>query len=186
MFEAIGRVCQDYYNDLPSDVLLKVGKSGLYSFTATFMFLHDGIKTAPVTHFNLRDPLSAAAITALASLIHGLTTPIFNKIFGNNELKLHQELIKNLVVSSLTFVLISYITTSKVNLLSVKKFPMVSVNLFRTILNIQPVFLDWVDANFPNVGFHETAECYRTVFRWVGLNMEPGGLSSVYISNYWA
>ncbi len=178
MFEAIGRVCKGYYDELPSDILQKVGKSGLYSFTVVFIRVPKG-----ENWWNVRDPLFAAGITALASLIHGLTIPIFNKIFGNNELKFHQETIKQLVVCYLTFVLINYITTSKVNLLSVKVFQMMSTNFLKTLLNIYPASCDWLDAHFfPNQGYHEMAQKLRTILRLIGLGMEPRGESSIYFA----
>lgn len=88
----------NYYNELPDNTFTCVGRSALFSFVAS-VILNRGtmpsIFRSSVEEF--RGPLFAATCAAVASLIHGLMTPLFNKLFGDDDQnKVHRELIKNI------------------------------------------------------------------------------------------
>lgn len=80
MLDAVINVCQSYYDNIPSNALSTIGKSAAYSFFISFAFLPK-VAGEPM---DMARPIAAAGYAALVSLIHALTTPIFNGIFGDN------------------------------------------------------------------------------------------------------
>lgn len=79
MLASIRQGFTDYYNALPNKVLIKTGASAVFSF-ALSVYLNSG--PGKVSVVDLSKPLFSAGIAALASLIHGLATPLFNKLLG--------------------------------------------------------------------------------------------------------
>ncbi|MCE2982174.1 MAG: hypothetical protein LW832_01285 [Parachlamydia sp.] len=79
-----------YAKGLPSNIVPSMGRSALYSFTASLIFVNGGL--APLK--NMQQPLISACVAAIASLLHALLTPFFNYIFDNENIRWYQEPIK--------------------------------------------------------------------------------------------
>ena len=103
MFDAIKQGCQNYYNQIPDNSLPTIGKSAILSFTITILLSRGTLPN--ICNSSLEDfrrPLSSAGFAALAAVVHALTTPIFNKIFGdNNQNNFYRESIKHVFNVSL-------------------------------------------------------------------------------------
>ena len=87
MLDAAIQSVQDYYNEIPDNTMVCVGTSAVFSFVVAII-THKGTSIAKVFQSSLEDfrrPLFAATCAAMASLIHGLMTPFFNRIFGDND-----------------------------------------------------------------------------------------------------
>ena len=136
---AIVNTCQEYYRQFPSDTVPKMCKSALYSFTITFVLVRNPQIGDP---FNVARPLLAASVASLASLIYALTNPIFNMIFGDKLLRLHREIIKQIVNVTLSSLLIHYSISSKVNLLALPLIGSVSMNLFKSLFELVPSMVE--------------------------------------------
>lgn len=178
MLDAIKQTCQDYYDDLPPEALRKIAKSALYTFTASLWFARgkDLYVNVPRDPYNIARPLFNAGTVALASLIYTLTTPMFNKIFGDKDILLPREIMKHIVNLTLTAVVISYLTTPKVNMAALTILGMFSSNLLASYIDISIRFCDWLD---PRGGAG-----VRRMVQWVGLQTQPGS-ASIYLNLFW-
>lgn len=168
MLSAIMQKCYDYYDEIPADTGPKIIKSALYSFTAVW-FYHNARQK--IFH-NIERPLMTAGQAALASLIYALTVPLFNYAFGDDRIVYHREVIKMIVIDVLTSVIVNYLTTGKVNLLSITVFHGLTWNLILGAFETCADFLDWVG---------QDGNISRDLARKVGLAMVPGS-SSVFLS----
>ncbi len=102
--QGIIRTCHGYYKEIPGDSLQKMALSAIGSFTVTYLFLKD----VPGQPYNVATPLAAGGVAFLASMVYSLTTPLFNKIFGNKKIGFYQELIKQVITVALTSMAIDY------------------------------------------------------------------------------
>ena len=109
MFDAIQTACNDYYQAMPNYSLRAVGRSAVFTFTASVIFSNIG--GGPL---NFMRPATAASVAVLASTINALTTPFFNWIFENQDYKIHQEFIRFIIDVTLIHHLISFATPFKV------------------------------------------------------------------------
>jgi hypothetical protein len=170
MFDAISKKCTEYYNQIPSDTFSKMGRSAIYSFSATYLFIRPTTKNYP-DNFNLSICLVSAGLAALASLIYALTNPLFNMIFGDNRHLVHREFMKWFVNIGISTILFQYATAAKVNLLSVYLLINIPSNLFLSAFESIVVFIEWC-------GDQNEANRMRQAFRSFGLYPEPGSSSS--------
>lgn len=100
MLEAVRQTCQRYYDEIPAGTGQAIAKSALYSFAASAILF----STRP-SSVNLSRPVVAAGVSALASSIHALTAPLFNKVFDRNDPPyLHSEIVKLFVDMALVHV----------------------------------------------------------------------------------
>ena len=177
MLDAIRQSCQNYYNGIPADTFSKAGKSALYTFTVTWIWTTTTVVTSKLTPehliFNTGRPLFAAGVALSASLIYSLTAPFFNKIFGDNRMRFHSEIIKQMINTALTSVLINCLTNSKVNLFALPLFGSISMNMFKGIFNTAVDVAECLDQDF--------ADEVRILFRDWGLS-SPDGSGSVFIN----
>ena len=182
MFGVVSNACQSYYDDLPDNTLQTVGKSALLSFSLSLMF-----KDKLVGEINLSQPLASAEIASLASLIYSLTNPIFNKIFGDNNLHFHRELIKAFVNMAIASTLVMYITAGKVDFAAFQWLSGLPVNLIFGQLNDIPTLMDWIEGmTFPNFNPQDpntSGNRIRILASHFGLNAVPGAGSVYWTTN---
>lgn len=119
-FDALTQPFRLYYNQLPENTGPSICKSALYSFTISLLAVN---KFADFKSF--RQPLLSAGIAAAAALVNALVTPLFNFIFGNNEVGCLQEGFK-LMVNALAVHQILYLTST------VGKIKFVSQHFFKS------------------------------------------------------
>lgn len=119
MFDAVGKFCNDYYNQIPDDGLKAAGLSAIYSFTASMIYIAWRTPINQMPNDLTRAGL-AAGIAFVAAGIHAITTPIFNYFFSNpnNYLNCRMELIRNVCSISLTHILINQTKVFKINLIT--------------------------------------------------------------------
>lgn len=125
VLEAIKQTFVNYYDELPENIAPTIAKSAFYTFTASLIIAGASSKEKA---FDMTKPLIYAGVAALASFIHALVTPLFNKIFGTRQRDAFHELTKSCIIALLTTALIDYATTSKINLLAFKMFYLISAN----------------------------------------------------------
>ena len=169
MLDAIRQSCQNYYDDIPPDTLPTMAKSAIFSFSWTILF-----NRVPRQPWDITRPLFHAGVAALATLIYSLTTPIFNKIFGDNQILLHREIMKSFVDFSVTTIIISYLTTSKVDLTALPFIKMLSFNILRALYDLDTAYAAWVDPRFGNF--------LSQVGNYTGLSAVPGS-ASIHLSS---
>lgn len=166
--------CSDYYDQIPPDTIRKIAYSGVFAFTATVVY-HASKKTL-TEPYNVTRPLVAAGVAMLASLIYSLTNPLFNKILGNNKITFLGEFMKGCVNVFLTSVAISYLTTSKVNLLALSLLISVPLNLLKGFLELIPYVAEsWFDDK-------DFAELARSLFERCGVDVQPGSSGSIFVN----
>ncbi|WP_068470208.1 hypothetical protein [Candidatus Protochlamydia phocaeensis] len=68
-----------YANQIPRNSLRTVGRSAVFSFTASVILVH----LNPQAGVNLARPVVAGVTAALAATIHALLIPVFNYIFSS-------------------------------------------------------------------------------------------------------
>lgn len=149
MLDSIRQICQGYYDELPTDNLRNAGKSAVYSFALSLFFkseiflsLNPRVSES-IGPYNIVQALFNAKVAALASLIYALTTPFFNKIFGDNRIQLHREITKHIINQTLTFIAVSFFTTAKVNMLAIPVLCMISSNLIVSYAEASFSFMEW-------------------------------------------
>lgn len=145
--------CDYYYQNLPKDLVSSVGRSAIFSFTVTFLVANTDaqlfikpILNRDIKHPDFSSPLEAGLAAGTASLIHYLTTPLFNAIFGDREVTFEREIVKWAVNLSCAYLILSqFNTTRKVDLAWVLFTQTISANLTKAWFDIVPRFLRWVD-----------------------------------------
>lgn len=125
---AVRQAADSYYQALPERVFSTVAKSAIYTFSAAILFTVSREKG-----IDLLRPLAKAAAAAVASLIHALMTPLFNKIFETQKAESLHELAKMGVVEILASAVVEFAMTSKVNLAAFRFIPCISSNWFYSI-----------------------------------------------------
>ena len=148
-FAAIGQSFVNYYDELPNDIISTVAKSAFYTFTIALLFSTKSVEQT----LDITRPLIKAGVAALASFIHALMTPLFNKVFGTTQLNAVHELVKSCVVAVLTSTVMNLTTTSQVNLLAFRLFYLISSNSFIAWLGLMP-------ANVPLIKENSTYVCF--------------------------
>ncbi|CUI16190.1 hypothetical protein PNK_0562 [Candidatus Protochlamydia naegleriophila] len=88
VIDAISNQIQSYYASLPSNTGAAACRSALYTFTAALLTANSWEQA----QFN--QPLRMGVIAALASVIHALIVPLFNRLFGHGEVRWYQEGLK--------------------------------------------------------------------------------------------
>lgn len=180
MINSISNACQAYYDDLPTNIFPTVGKSAIFTFIATFL----SVQKRPGETMNLSRPLAATGYAVLASTIHSFTNPIFNKIFGDNDIRSHREFIKMILNSLLATTIIMYLTAGKVDVAAYMWFENVSINFAVGLGNDSSLFFDFINDGRPGYNPQDpntTANVFRWLYSSVGLNVVPGA-GSVYIA----
>jgi hypothetical protein len=125
VFAAIKQPFVSYYDELPSQIISTVAQSAFFTFTIAVVFSGNPGQTADISR-----PLLNAGVAALASFVHALMTPFFNKVFGPTRLEPIPEITKSCVVALLTSTFMSVMTTSNVNLSAFKLYYLISLNSF--------------------------------------------------------
>ncbi len=128
VFTAASQPFVAYYDALPQKTLETVAQSALFSFSAT-LFLTSTMNGK----VDMTAPLINAAVASLASTIHALMTPLFDKIFNSSQLNWMHEFAKSSVVGFLASSIASYALTSKVDLTAFKFFYLISANSLLTL-----------------------------------------------------
>ncbi len=169
VFEAIKQTCQTYYNELPNNIPRTVCQSAIYSFTIS-MVISNLRPSLP----EIGRPLAAAGIAALASLVHALTTPFFNYLFGDQNANFFRETVKFTFNTTLVHLLFNS-TTYKVNLITVHGnwFVPMGMNFLKSSFKLIPDLVDFL-------GEPQVANQIRTIYRRLGLEI-PLGANSTYI-----
>lgn len=173
MIQAFGNACHYYYDNLPSDTFQTVCKSAIYSYTFSVLWANDMRKWE--AGINLALPLASAGVAALASLIHALTTPLFNAVFGDKEVYFHREWIKQFTNMTIKAGVIAYFTSTKVNFV-VHNLGPPSFHLATSLLKCLPDMYDWI-------GLDDLANQFRTLFRTLHLYPEAGS-NAIYLDIY--
>jgi hypothetical protein len=170
MFSPVINICQSYYDHLPHDIVQTVSQSALYSFTITLLISN---RSARAGSFNLLLPIVPAGIAALTSLVHALLTPLFDGIFGDRKVKFHREIIKWFCVSACTSIIVSKLSTNKIDLVALQFFLPASVNcLLKSNFGASLEFMECVDP--------QAANKVRDILRPWGVLPEEGS-NSIYL-----
>ena len=175
MIDTVWTKCQDYYDQIPRDTLPAVGLSLLASFAVNVIYLNRNLlMTKNAAEFEGVQPAVAALVAGTASLIHALTAPIFDYIFGDNEVKFEREIIKAVCVLSLTYLFLNRIPGIKAHQLAIlvfqRTFPSM---LFKAEIDL---FARFVDA----VGARAFGNACRQAATYVGLNVGRNANSTYY------
>lgn len=148
MLETVWNQCKSYYDDIPQDTFRSVGRSAVVSFTVTLLITSRCFgKFAQGEAVDLARPAIAAVIAATATLIHALTTPLFNAIFGDNEVKFEREILKYVCILSCTYQVLNQVSALKeqlVWLVFMRTFP---PNLILAELDCLPRVVGLFNAN---------------------------------------
>ena len=170
IFDAIKQTCQTYYDQLPNDIPRTVCQSAIYSFTISMVFrnLRLGLPE------NLRQPFAAAGIAALASLVHALTTPLFNSLFGDQNVTYFRETLKYAINGTLVHLLFNS-TSYKINLITLQGnfFGIIGINCLKSTIKGFSDFADFL-------GNPQLANQIRSINRFFSLDI-PLGANSTYI-----
>jgi hypothetical protein len=178
MFHAVRQVCQDYYSEIPKDTLHTIARSALYSFSITFI-LTNRKNLLDDANVNFVRPVMAAALGATASLIHALTTPLFNDIFGDNKVRLDRELLKYFFNMTCVYVLWNHLTPYKSHLFTLSVFNIVPLNVFKSEFDLVPTIIEMGQAL--NGTQSSVPNEIRRIYGILGINVDLGSNSS-YIS----
>ena len=172
MLNSVSTMCQHYYNEMPKDTFHKVGRSALFSFTVTLIMANPIICKNPATDFSLKlaQPLLTGCIAGTASLIHALTTPLFNAIFGDNKVLLHREIVKWGVNVTCVYLLLDRISPIKTHLFFLTFQSTIPVNMIKTLFNLEFDFMDWVDQSTGATG---APNFLRNILRSIGIDFAP-------------
>ena len=121
---AIKQACTDYYYELPDAVLPTVAKSGFYTFAVAVFF---SASTAD-GKIDIALPIVKAGVASLASAIHAVATPLFNRIFGTAFLNPVHELAKSAFVAFAASTIAGFSLNSTLQLTSFKLYYLISLN----------------------------------------------------------
>ncbi len=174
MFQAIKDGFQNYYNQIPNETLSAIGRSAVYSFTYSFFL---GRHVNPL---NLTTPLVSAGYAALASTIHAVTTPIFNYMFGNQDVYFIQEFAKLCISISLSLSLVSYATTKQINITALKQFQGLNFTALAAYFDLIPRMINCVGQQIQAPPMIAVAQYIRDALKAVGLDPQAG-VNAVYL-----
>lgn len=181
MIQSMNQVCQNYYDNLPSDTIKIAAKSALFSFITSVCIV--AITTKPNQPVDLARSALAATIAATATIIHALTQPIFNYLFDQklNSSDSYVEFIRVLYDIIFTHVLVNNLTAFKINLINTiipsgENFVILPSNLIRISLDlgvkcvsaaIDPALANQIGVFFTNNGidlnFTNSTPTYITI-----------------------
>jgi uncharacterized membrane protein YbhN (UPF0104 family) len=115
MFGSIGQFCKNYYDQIP----LYTFKTAACSAAITFAICITVVRGPSYPRVDLSRAGSAATIAVVATLIHALTTPLFNYIFDTNGQSFngYKELCRFFINVGFTQILINHTTPFKIGLL---------------------------------------------------------------------
>lgn len=123
----ISQAFQNYYDELPMEIIPTIGKSAIFTFTVSAIFSSRNAEGA----FDATRPLLKAGVAALASTIHALLTPLFNKVLGRNTtLEILDELVKSTICACTASALMCVGETGSLQLSAFKLYYLISGNSF--------------------------------------------------------
>lgn len=135
MISAMSQTCQNYYDNLPDNIIPTIGQSACYTF-AINLFVN--LVARPVNYSQLVQPevfvdisraLLNTGVAVLASAIYALTTPLFNGIMRKSTTcDWHIEMTKQIIVQVAVSILVGSITQSSIQLNSLRFFGVISFN----------------------------------------------------------
>lgn len=125
-FSAIKQACTSYYDELPEAILPSVAKSAFFTFTVACVFS----ARAANGSYDMTVPLIKASAAALASTIHAIATPLFNRTFGTVSLNPWYEMTKSMLTTFTASALMGISLNSALQLSSFKLYYMISCNSF--------------------------------------------------------
>lgn len=169
VFAAATRACQFYWDNIPVDTAVTVGKSALYTFGIYLIFRNPNY-FSHTAKTDLNPAFKAAGLAALASLVHSLVTPIFNCIFGDDEIIFYRECLKRLTVITIVLLSIQYATTSKINLVIQDFFRLFPLSLVYSALRLGGDLIDHLKGESEGTAFPSSSRFYA-----------KAGTNSVYL-----
>lgn len=175
MLDAIIEPFQNYYKELPDNTWTCVGRSAMFSFVASVVLARGNMPKIFQSSFEeFRYPLFAATCAAVASLIHGLMTPLFNRLFGDDDQnQYHREFIKMVIdISLLKFALLASSGYVEELALRVK---MISLNWIKASVALSCDIFDFVQVPTQTV---------RQWFLRYGCISEPNSSSTYFVTCY--
>lgn len=152
--DTISNCIHSYYASLPRNTGAAAARSALYTFTASLLAVNPWGQAIHLTR-----PLCMGGVAALASLIHALTVPLFNRLFGYDEVKWYQEGIKIVINVTLIHALFKTSAMLKVDWMSRYVFHKAPLYLFSTTMSsfagdLSTLILNWTvgwkDEAFPH------------------------------------
>ncbi len=137
MFNVIKNGCQFYYDNIPVNTVPTICKSAIYAFSVNLILVNSLFRpynavTGQPHALELARPVLSAAVCSLASLIHALITPIFHVAFGDNQVTLPREFMKNLITLGCTYQLTTSIAAFKTYWAALSIFELGSLNFIGT------------------------------------------------------
>ncbi len=182
--QVIQNFCQNYYQEIPKDTFQKVGRSAIYSFSIALV-LSNGqqfIKpeTVKTVSINFARPLLLTSVAVTSSLVYALTTPLFNKIFGDDEIVFHRECIKYCVHLSCSYILLTHLTTFNTHSIGVAVINAIPVNLFLAEFDLLPLAVEKLDAFGITTNM---ATDIRNIYRMLGIDVQKNA-NSLYLTMF--
>jgi hypothetical protein len=159
VFAAATRGFHFYWDNIPDDTVITVGQSALYTFAICLIFRNPTYFSHTGTT-DLNPAFKAAGIAACASLVHALVTPIFNYLFGDNEILPHREYLKRLTVVIIVILSVQYATTSKINLVVKDFFRLFPLSLVPSTLRVVGAIVDYLRGVPTGTMFPPTSRFY--------------------------
>jgi hypothetical protein len=163
VFNNINQFCQNYYNQLPPNLLRTIGCNAAASFVASVCVL--AVTSKPNQAVDLSRAVFATCIGITATLVHALTTPLFNDLFNvnNQTFNGYLEFTKIITNITLTQILINYTTAYKINLITA--FMPKNDNFIilpNTIVKIlSDMYIKAFDILDPNFALHMRQQCHQ-------------------------
>jgi len=173
MFNVIQQRCLSYYNEIPVDTFPTIAKSAIFSFMISIT--RGELKLTSIEQYTR--PLIAAGIAAVAALVHAILSPIFNTAFGNNnQITQYQEIMKSILVTGLTRVLLGYATNQRVDVMKTNwgAISFLSINLIKSAF-----YSIFQISDLLGYSHGETLNLAHIAHRW-GMG-SPDGSNSTYI-----
>lgn len=172
MLDAIIEPIQNYYKELPDNTFTCVGRSALFSFVASVILSRGNIPRMFQSSLeDFRRPLFAATCAAVASLIHGLPTPLFNRLFGDDDQNMiHREFIK--IVANVCLLKILLLAAAGNVEEMASRIIFLPANLFKSIFGTAAAVADYMAGANP---------AGRKILYDLGLISDPN-VSSTYVT----
>jgi hypothetical protein len=163
MFNNINQFCHNYYDQLPPNLLRTIGCSAAVSFAASVCVL--AVTSKPNQAVDLSRAVLATCIGITATLVHALTSPLFNDLFNvnNQAFNGYLEFTKIITNITLTQVLINYLTGYKINLITAfipknDNFIILPNTIVKILLDM---YIRALDLMTPNFALHMQQQCHQ-------------------------
>lgn len=115
-----------YSDELPNEILPTISKSFLYTFAVALLFS----TRAANGSYDMSAPFIKASVAALASTIHALATPMFNRTFGTAALSPWYEFVKSTITAFAASAVVGFSLNSTLQLTSFKLYYLISSNSY--------------------------------------------------------